>query len=102
MIWLALVLVILQRVFDLCLAILSSLCYKYLRRIQNIVISQTNVEPSARDDRVSIQTSCVRKYYAVRQGFRIGLYTSWANCEREVKGFSNAKYKSFKLQGEAE
>ena len=60
------------------------------------------MEPSARDDRVSIQTSRVRKYYAVRQGFRTGLYTSWVDCEREVKGFPNAEYKSFKLQGEAE
>ncbi|MDO5046959.1 MAG: ribonuclease H family protein [Anaerococcus sp.] len=42
------------------------------------------------------------KYYAVKVGRNPGIYTSWDSCLKEVKGFSNAKYKSFKTRKEAE
>ena len=36
------------------------------------------------------------KYYAVRQGHDgPQVYTSWADCEKAVKGFKGAKFKSF-------
>ena len=70
MILLALILVILQRIFDLCLAVLSILCQKFLHQVQRNVVLQSDVKPSAQDDRVSLQASSVRKYYVVRQGFR--------------------------------
>ena len=35
------------------------------------------------------------KFYAVKNGYHIGIYNSWADCEKEVRGFSGAKYKSF-------
>lgn len=35
------------------------------------------------------------KYYAVKQGRKTGVFTSWDECKRAVEGFSNAVYKSF-------
>lgn len=35
------------------------------------------------------------KYYAVKQGRKTGVFTSWNECKRAVEGFSNAVYKSF-------
>lgn len=42
------------------------------------------------------------KYYAVKQGRKTGLFTTWAACEAQVKGYSGAIYKSFKEKSEAE
>ncbi|MEQ9551279.1 MAG: ribonuclease H family protein [Coleofasciculus sp. G3-WIS-01] len=42
------------------------------------------------------------KYYAVLKGRKTGLFTSWQECEKQVKGFSGAIYKSYKTIGEAE
>jgi len=39
--------------------------------------------------------------YAVRKGFEPGVYRSWAECQRQVSGFSGAVYKSFKTLEEA-
>lgn len=36
-----------------------------------------------------------RKYYAVKRGRTPGIYTTWAECQRQVSGFSGAVYKSF-------
>jgi ribonuclease HI len=41
------------------------------------------------------------KFYAVRQGRVPGIYTSWSECQKQVKGYSNATYKSFKTHAEA-
>lgn len=41
-------------------------------------------------------------YYAVSSGRRAGVYDTWAQCEEQVKGFKNAKYKKFKTRQEAE
>jgi len=35
------------------------------------------------------------KYYAVKKGKNPGIYTSWEECENEVKGFPSAVFKSF-------
>lgn len=43
-----------------------------------------------------------KKYYAVRVGRTPGIYDTWAECEREVKGYPGAAYKSFELISEAE
>lgn len=40
-------------------------------------------------------------YYAVRNGRNPGIYNSWAECEKQVKGFKEAKYKKFKTCDEA-
>lgn len=43
----------------------------------------------------------MKKYYAVRKGRTTGLFESWAACEKEIKGFSGAEYKSFKEKAAA-
>jgi ribonuclease HI len=36
-----------------------------------------------------------QKYYVVWKGRKPGIYTSWAECEAQVKGFTGAEFKSF-------
>ncbi len=43
-----------------------------------------------------------KKYYVVWQGNEPGIYTSWAACLLQVKGYPSAKYKSFTSKEEAE
>lgn len=40
-------------------------------------------------------------YYGVKKGRNPGIYLSWNECEKEVKGFKGAKYKKFKNKDEA-
>lgn len=41
------------------------------------------------------------KFYGVRVGRNPGVYETWSECEKEVKGFPNAKFKSFSTKDEA-
>lgn len=43
-----------------------------------------------------------KKYYAVREGRKPGIYRSWDEAKTQVSGFSNAAYRSFKTLQEAE
>jgi ribonuclease HI len=43
-----------------------------------------------------------QKYYVVWNGVKPGIYTSWADCLLQVKGYEKAKYKSFVSRKEAE
>ena len=36
-----------------------------------------------------------KKVYAVARGRATGIFTTWAECERHVKGFEGARYQSF-------
>ncbi|KAH6617626.1 ribonuclease H-like domain-containing protein [Chaetomium tenue] len=36
-----------------------------------------------------------QKYYAVRAGFKPGVYTSWTICQQQITGFKGAQFKSF-------
>lgn len=42
------------------------------------------------------------KYYAVRCGRSTGVFFSWAECQKQVTGFSGAVFKSFTTKEEAE
>ena len=42
------------------------------------------------------------KYYVVWKGRKAGIFTTWAECEQQVKGFVAAEYKSFGSLKEAE
>ena len=42
------------------------------------------------------------KYYAVRNGRKTGIFESWAECQKQINGFSGAQYKSFLTKEEAE
>ncbi len=37
----------------------------------------------------------VRKYYAVKNGKKVGIFDTWEQCKRQVDGFKGAIYKSF-------
>src|SRR5574340_697025 len=41
------------------------------------------------------------KYYVVWRGRRRGIFSSWAECERQVKGFVGAEFKAFASLAEA-
>jgi ribonuclease HI len=43
-----------------------------------------------------------QKYYVVWKGRKSGIFTSWAETEKQVKGFAAAQYKSFHTLREAE
>lgn len=43
-----------------------------------------------------------QKFYVVWRGLAPGIYTSWADTERQVKGVAGARYKSFASRAEAE
>ncbi len=40
-------------------------------------------------------------FYAVKRGYTPGIYNTWGECEKEVKGFKGAKFKKFKSYEEA-
>jgi ribonuclease HI len=42
------------------------------------------------------------KYYVVWKGRKKGIFTSWAECEKQVKGFLGAEFKAFGTLKEAE
>ena len=42
-----------------------------------------------------------KKFYAVKCGRKTGLYTVWAECAAQVKGFQGAVYKGFMTEDEA-
>ncbi|HMQ49311.1 MAG TPA: ribonuclease H family protein [Saprospiraceae bacterium] len=43
-----------------------------------------------------------QKYYVVWEGNTPGIYTSWNDCQLQIKGYPNARYKSFGSREEAE
>jgi len=43
-----------------------------------------------------------KKYYVVWKGRKTGVFTSWVECEKQVKGFAEAEYKAFGSLKEAE
>ena len=42
-----------------------------------------------------------QKFYVVWEGHTPGVYTSWADCQRQTVGFKGAKFKSFKSRRDA-
>lgn len=43
-----------------------------------------------------------QKYYVVWRGHQPGIYASWTECQLQIKGFPNAKYKAFERKDLAE
>ena len=42
------------------------------------------------------------KFYAVKNGKKTGIFSTWDECKEQVFGFKGAIYKSFKTLSEAE
>ena len=36
-----------------------------------------------------------KKYYAVKNGYKIGIFENWDECHKQINGYSGAVYKSF-------
>lgn len=43
-----------------------------------------------------------QKFYVVWEGVTPGVYTSWTECQLQIKGYEGAKFKSFDTREEAE
>lgn len=43
-----------------------------------------------------------KKYYVVWHGRKTGIFSTWAECEKQIKGFKGASFKSFPTLAEAE
>ncbi len=43
-----------------------------------------------------------QKFYVVWKGRKPGIYLSWEECQRQISGFKDAQYKSFKTREAAE
>lgn len=43
-----------------------------------------------------------QKYYVVWKGRKTGIFTSWVECEKQVKGVVGAQFKAFENESEAE
>jgi viroplasmin and RNaseH domain-containing protein len=41
-------------------------------------------------------------YYAVKRRYKCGLFLSWLDCERQVRGYSGSQFKGFQRKEEAE
>ncbi len=42
-----------------------------------------------------------KKFYVVWEGNETGIFDNWADCQLQIKGYPNARYKSFKTLDEA-
>ncbi|MBI5353166.1 MAG: ribonuclease H family protein [Chloroflexi bacterium] len=42
-----------------------------------------------------------QKYYVVWKGRKTGIFTSWTECEKHVKGVADAQFKAFESEAEA-
>lgn len=42
-----------------------------------------------------------KKYYAIKKGYKTGIFDNWEECKSYVCGFSEAEYKSFNNQADA-
>ncbi len=43
-----------------------------------------------------------KKYYAVKNGKKVGIFETWDECKEQVNGYSGAEYKSFSSLEDAE
>ena len=46
-------------------------------------------------------TVLAKKFYAVKNGRKNGIYTSWEKCRQQIIGFSGAVYKGFDTENDA-
>ena len=43
----------------------------------------------------------MKKYYAVRRGRVTGIFTTWAECKKQVEHYSNCEYAGFSTLDDA-
>ncbi|KAM7345496.1 ribonuclease H1 [Cochliomyia hominivorax] len=50
----------------------------------------------------NLQIKRIMSFYAVAKGRKVGIFTTWAECEEKVKNYKGARYKKFSNIGAAE
>ena len=40
-------------------------------------------------------------FYAVAKGNKTGIFTTWSECQKQIKGYSGSVFKKFKTENEA-
>lgn len=53
-------------------------------------------------NQINQERAVYMKYYAVKNGRKIGIFRSWDECKAQVDGYSGAEFKSFSKRDEAE
>ena len=43
-----------------------------------------------------------KKFYAVKKGYQTGIFSTWAECQKQTQGFKGALFKSFLTKEEAQ
>lgn len=43
-----------------------------------------------------------KKFYAVKKGYQTGIFSTWAECQKQTQGFKGALFKSFPTKEEAQ
>ena len=51
---------------------------------------------------MKMEVYLVGKFYAVKKGRKTGIFTTWAECQKQVSGFPKGEFKSFMSKQEAE
>ena len=51
--------------------------------------------PNSRSEKTNRLADKKPKFYVVWQGREPGVYSTWDACQKQISGFSGAKYKSF-------
>uniref|UniRef100_A0A182MH08 Ribonuclease H1 n=1 Tax=Anopheles culicifacies TaxID=139723 RepID=A0A182MH08_9DIPT len=49
-----------------------------------------------------LQTIATMPFYAVAKGRKVGIFTTWPECQAQVLGFTGARFKKFPTQSEAQ
>jgi ribonuclease HI len=61
-----------------------------------------HLSPPPRKETISMTIKKKPKYYVVWKGRKTGIFTTWEECSKQVRGYYNAKYKSFESKAEAD
>lgn len=74
--------------------------FVYGEKEQEVAVEQTatsEVQPSVPEQ----SSKKASAYYAVRNGYVPGVYTSWKECQDQINGFPGAKYRKFGSEDDA-
>ncbi|KAL2162577.1 hypothetical protein VTH06DRAFT_7491 [Thermothelomyces fergusii] len=62
------------------------------KKVTSTAAATAATEPPSKKRKLDMSE---QKYYAVRAGFKPGVYTTWAICRQQITGFKGAQFKSF-------
>ena len=74
--------------------------HKYLEPLSSSCPMEFNAPGTTPPKKTSPRSKS--KYYAVAVGRKSGIYSTWEECQKQVKGYGKAKFKSFTSRADAE